>query len=51
MADETLPAGVRKVRAEIATAAEHLWSPADPYLYDVRAELRYGSAKTRGNGG
>ena len=45
VADETLPAGVRKVRAEIATAAEHLWSPADPYLYDVRAELRYGSAK------
>ena len=45
VADETLPVGVRKVRAEIATAAEHLWSPADPYLYDVRAELRYGSAK------
>lgn len=45
VADETLSAGVRKVRAEIATAAEHLWSPADPYLYDVRAELRYGSAK------
>lgn len=45
VADETLPAGVRKVRAEIATAAEHLWSPVDPYLYDVRAELRYGSAK------
>lgn len=45
VADETLPAGVRKVRAEITTAAEHLWSPADPYLYDVRAELRYGSAK------
>ena len=47
VADETLPAGTRKLRTEIQTSAEHLWSPSDPYLYDVTATLLAGpSAKS-----
>ncbi|MFR4489034.1 MAG: hypothetical protein ACLT3W_03460 [Bifidobacterium pseudocatenulatum] len=46
VADELLPAGMRKVRTEIATRAEHLWSPNDPYLYDVTATLEFGAAKS-----
>ena len=48
VADELLPAGMRKVRTEIATRAEHLWSPNDPYLYDVTATLEFGAAKSQG---
>lgn len=44
VADETLPAGVRKIRTEIATKAEHVWSPDDPYLYNVTATLLSGAA-------
>ena len=44
VADETLPAGTRKLRTEIRTSAEHLWSPSDPYLYDVTATLLAGPA-------
>ena len=44
VADETLPAGTRKLRTEIRTTAEHLWSPADPHLYDVTATLLTGPA-------
>ena len=44
VADETIPAGTRKVRAEIETRAERLWSPDDPYLYDVTATLLVGQA-------
>lgn len=47
VADELLPAGMRKVRTEIATRAEHLWSPNDPYLYDVTATLEFGAAKSQ----
>ena len=49
VADELLPAGMRKVRTEIATRAEHLWSPNDPYLYDVTATLEFGAAKSQGS--
>ena len=38
---------MRKVRTEIATRAEHLWSPEDPYLYDVMATLEFGAAKSQ----
>lgn len=34
------------MRTEIATRAEHLWSPEDPYLYDVMATLG-GAAKSQ----
>jgi hypothetical protein len=44
VADETLPAGIRKIRTEIATKAEHVWSPEDPYLYNVTATLLAGGA-------
>lgn len=47
VADERLAAGVRKVRTEIATRAEHLWSPEDPYLYDVTATLEFGAVKSQ----
>ena len=47
VADERLAAGMRKVRTEIATRAEHLWSPEDPYLYDVTATLEFGAAKSQ----
>ena len=44
VADTVLPAGARKVRTKIETQAEHMWSPADPYLYDVTATLLFGTA-------
>ncbi len=44
IADETLPAGIRKIRTEITTKAEHVWSPDDPYLYNVTATLLAGAA-------
>lgn len=47
VADERLAAGVRKVRTEIETRAEHLWSPEDPYLYDVTATLEFGAVKSQ----
>ena len=47
VADERFAAGMRKVRTEIATRAEHLWSPEDPYLYDVTATLEFGAAKSQ----